>query len=88
MQKTVIFYNQNEVIEDSSSQIELKEGYKLWIDYINPEISEITGLQKMFNLDLKAVEKIHQKSKMPQVKILKNQKFTVFLDLKFNGLDN
>src|SRR3712207_6409903 len=88
MQKTVIFYNQNGVIEDSLSQIKLKEGYKLWIDYVDPGNSEVTWLQETFHLDIKAVEKIHQRSKEPQVKSSGNQKFTVFLDLKFNGLSN
>jgi Mg2+ and Co2+ transporter CorA len=76
MQKTVIFYNQDEVIEDSTAQIEPKKGYKLWVDVIDPEKHEITEIQEMFNLDLKAVEKVQQKSKMPQVKTLdKNSPF-------------
>ncbi len=87
MQKTIIRYNQDQVIEggDDSNE-DKKNGYNLWIDLIDPESPHISSLEKSFNFDHKAAEKIEQKSKKPQVMIFFNHKFTVFLDLKFNTI--
>ncbi len=89
MQKTVICYNESQVIEGNpcnASNEDKKNGYNLWIDLVDPAPSEISNLEKTFDFDHKAVEKIEQKSKKPQVMIFSNHKFTVFLDLKFNTI--
>src|SRR5215212_10024653 len=88
MQKTVICYNENKVIEGKGSKEDIKNGYNLWIDIVNPTSSEISILEKSFNLDHKAIEKIDkQKTKKPQAMIFKNHKFAVFLSLKFNTIN-
>src|SRR5215213_193652 len=86
MQKTIIRYNEDQVIEGDESNEDKKNGYNLWIDLIDPESPHISSLKKTFNLDHKAAEKIEQKSKKPQVMTFCNHKFTVFLDLKFNTI--
>ena len=89
MKKTVICYNEDKVIEGKGSREDINDGYNLWIDIVNPTSSEISALEKSFNLDHKAIEKIEkQKTKKPQVMIFKNHKFTVFLSLKFNTINN
>jgi magnesium transporter len=89
MQKTIICYNENKVIEGKGSREDINNGYNLWIDIINPTSSEISELEKSFNLDHKAIEKIDkQKTKKPQVMMFKNHKFTVFLSLKFNTINH
>jgi magnesium transporter len=88
MQKTIICYNQNEVIEGKGSKEDIKNGYNLWIDIVNPTSSEIFELEQIFSLERKAVQKFEQKTKKPQVLLFKNQKFTIFLSLKFNTIKN
>jgi magnesium transporter len=89
MQKTIICYNEDKVIEGKGSREDINNGYNLWIDIINPTSSEISELEKSFNLDHKAIEKIDiQKTKKPQAMMFKNHKFTVFLYLKFNTINH
>lgn len=89
MQKTIIRYNENQVIEGTvASNEDKKNGYNLWIDLVDPESSEISNLEKTFNFDHKAIEKIEQKSKKPQAMMFTNHKFTVFLYLKFNTIQH
>jgi magnesium transporter len=88
MQKTIISYNQNKVIEGKGSKEEIKNGYNLWIDIVNPTSSEIFELEQIFGLERKAVQKFEQRTKKPQVLLFKNQKFTIFLSLKFNTIKN
>ena len=89
MQKTVIYYNENEVIQGKGSKEDIKNGYNLWIDLINPTPSELSTLEESFHIDHKAVEKIDkQKTKKAQVMMFNNHKFTVFLYLKFNTIKN
>ena len=40
MQKTVIYYNENEVIEGKGSKEDIINGYNIWIDLINPTPSD------------------------------------------------
>jgi magnesium transporter len=88
MQKTIICYNENKVIEKKEFGEEIKKNNKIWIDIVNPTSAEISSLEQRFNLEQKAVTKIEQKSKKPQVMIFNNHKFTVFLYLKFNTIKN
>jgi len=87
MQKTVIYYNENEVIEGKGSKEDIINGYNIWIDLINPTPSELSTLEKSFHVDHKAVEKIDkQKTKKAQVMMFNNHRFTVFLSLRFNTI--
>jgi hypothetical protein len=45
MQKTIICYNENEVIERKESCEDIKNGYKVWIDIVNPTTTEIFDLR-------------------------------------------
>jgi hypothetical protein len=45
MQKTIICYNENEVIERKESCEDIKNGYKVWIDIVNPTTIEIFNLR-------------------------------------------
>ena len=63
MQKTIICYNENEVIEGKGSKEDIKNGYNIWIDIVNPTSSELSDIEKSFNLEQKAVKKIEQGSK-------------------------
>ncbi len=89
MKKTIICYNEDKYIEGKGSKEDINNGYNIWIDIINPTSSEISALEKSFNIDHKAIEKIEkQKTKKPQVMIFKNHKFTVFLSLRFNTINH
>jgi magnesium transporter len=88
MHKTIIRYNENEVVEGKGSREDTRQGYNLWIDVVDPTSLEISCLQKTFNLDSKAVEKIQQQTKKPQAMIFKNHRFTVFLSFKFNTIND
>ena len=88
MQKTVFYYNQNEVIEEENELGEdVKENHNLWIDISDPTDKEITYLENQFSLNKKALEKIRHGSKKPVVRETDgHRKFTILLDLKFNNL--
>ncbi len=86
MQKTIMRYNESNVIEGNGSKEDIKDGYNIWIDLIDPDSSEISNLENTFGFDHKSVEKIEQKTKKPRVMTFKNHRFTVFLSLKFNSI--
>jgi magnesium transporter len=90
MQKSIIYYNDQEVKEDevNISHVTLNTGYKIWIDLINPTSSELTNLQQIFSIDKDAIKKIESNSKKQQILILDDQKFTILLQLKYRNLKN
>jgi magnesium transporter len=90
MQKSIIYYNDQEVKEDevNISHVTLNTGYKVWIDLINPTSSELTDLQQLFSIDKDALKKIESNSKKQQILILDDQKFTILLQLKYRNLKN
>ena len=40
VQKTIICYNENEVIERKEFSEDIKNGYKVWIDIVNPTLQK------------------------------------------------
>lgn len=90
MQKSIIYYNDQEVKEDevNISHVTLNTGYKIWIDLINPTSSELTNLQQIFSIDKDAIKKIESNSKKQQILILDDQKFPILLQLKYRNLKN
>ncbi len=88
MQKTVISYNEREIKEGTGSKNDIKNGYNIWIDIIDPEIIDLENIQKEFNLDEQAVEKIKNKSKKPQVRTMDKHQLTIFIDLQFQHINN
>jgi magnesium transporter len=87
VQKTIFYYNENEMIEEKDELDEgSKDNYNLWIDILDPTDEDINNLETKFLLNKKAIERIRQKSKKPVVKETgQNSKFTILLDLKFNN---
>jgi magnesium transporter len=82
--QTTIAYNEQEIKEGSKEDI--KQGYNLWIDLVNPTKTEIQRIQELFLLDSKAIEAILNKSKKPQVRILEDHTFTIILGIKYKDL--
>jgi Mg2+ and Co2+ transporter CorA len=52
--QTTIAYNEQEIKEKSSKE-DIKQGYSIWVDLVDPTKAEI---QEFFSLDAKAVEAI------------------------------
>jgi magnesium transporter len=85
--QTCIAYNANHVKYDGKKE-DIKNGFKLWIDIIDPTSSEISETTKSFKLDKSAVKAIERKSKKPQIRVLDNHKFTIILDIKYKTFEN
>jgi magnesium transporter len=85
--QTSIAYNENLVKYDDKKE-DPQNGFKLWIDIINPNTSEISEITKKFELDKSAVEALEHKSKKPQVRVLDNHKFTIILDIKYKTFED
>ena len=67
----------------------MENGCNLWINVVNSTSSEISILEKSFNIDHKAIEKIDKhKTKKPQAMKFENHKFAVFLALKYNTIQS
>ena len=79
---TIISYNEREVRQNGSKD-DIKEGYNVWVDLVNPTSIELLSVQQSFHLDKAAVEEYLNKSKKPQVRVLDNHKFVLALNMKF-----
>ena len=55
---------------------------------MNPTPSEIFNIEHSFNLNNKAVEMFQNKSKKPQIRVLEDHTFTIFLDMKYKRIEN
>jgi magnesium transporter len=86
--QNIICYNEREVKEGQGSKEDIKKGYNLWIDVVNPTESDLFNLQQSFNLDNKALENYENKSKKPQIRLLEDHSFTIFLNMKYKSIDN
>ena len=82
--QNIICYNEREIKEEGQgSREDIKQGYNLWIDIENPTDSEIFNIEQSFNLDNKAVEMFLNKSKKPQIRVLGDHTFTIFLHMRY-----
>ncbi|HYF99240.1 MAG TPA: CorA family divalent cation transporter [Candidatus Saccharimonadales bacterium] len=90
MQKTIFYYNQNEMIEEKNeTNGDLEKNHNVWIDIVDPTDVDIANLERQYSLNKKALDRIRQKSKKPVVKETDyNSKFTILLVLKFNNLEH
>lgn len=79
---TIISYNEREVKYDGSKD-DIKAGYNVWVDLVNPSPIELSDIQQSFHLDGMALEEYLNKSKKPQLRILDKHKFAIVLDMKF-----
>lgn len=83
--QTIIAYNKQEMKEKGTEE-DIKRGYNIWIDLVDPTEKEIQKIQELYSLDEKAIETMVNKSKKPQVRILEDHSFTVMLDIKYKDL--
>jgi magnesium transporter len=79
---SIISYNEREVKYNGSKE-DIRSGYNVWIDVVNPTLSELSGIQQSLRLDKRAVEAYLNKSKKPQVRVFDSHMFAIVLDLKF-----
>ena len=79
---TIISYNEREV-KYNGSKDDIKAGYNVWVDLVNPSLFEISSIQQSFHLDNLALEEYLNKSKKPQVRVVDSHKFALALDMKF-----
>jgi magnesium transporter len=82
---TTTYYNSRGLKENGSKK-DLANGFRLWIDMVEPTPDELINLQKEFNLDSHAIDLINQKAKRPQTRILDNYLFTIILDMRYKTL--
>lgn len=85
--QTAIAYNGTQVKQGGTKE-DIKKGFKLWLDLVNPSPTEISEIKKTFNLDESALETLTHKSKKPQVRVLENHKFTIILDIRYKTFKN
>jgi len=78
----IISYNERETRENGTKN-DVKAGYNVWADLINPTAPELLNVYNSFNLEKSALEEYINKSKKPQIRVLDNQKFAIALDMKF-----
>ena len=83
--QTFIAYNEQGIKENGSKE-DIKQGYNLWVDLINPTKVEVQRIQESFSLDVKAVDAVLNKSKKPQVRILEDHTFIIILGIKYKDL--
>lgn len=86
--QTYIAYNDKGQVNYDGKNEDIKKGFKLWLDIVNPTSSEMSEITKSFGLDKAAVEALENKSKKPQVRVLDNHKFTVILDIKYKTFED
>jgi magnesium transporter len=80
--RTIISYNEREVKYEGSKD-DIKAGYNVWVDLVNPTVPELSSIQQSFQLDKVALEEYLNKSKKPKVRLVDNHKFALALDMKF-----
>lgn len=83
--QTTIAYNEQEIKEKGSIE-DIKQGYSIWVDLVDPTRAEIGRMQELFSLDAKAIETTLNKSKKPQVRILEDHTYTIILGIKYKDL--
>ena len=86
--QNIICYNGREVKDGQGSKEDIKKGYNLWIDAVNPTESELSNLQQSFSLDEKAFETYENQSKKSQIRVLEDHTLTIFLSMKYKSIDN
>ena len=78
---TVLSYNKDQVKMDGSIE-DIKEGYNVWVDVIDPDEKELEKLTKKFNLNSEAIKTCINKSKRPEIRQFDKHTFTVIVDMK------
>jgi magnesium transporter len=78
-----ISYNERE-FRINGSKDDIKLGYNVWTDLVDPTPAELMNVQKLFQLDKSALEEYLNQSKKPQIRVVDSQKFAIALDIKFH----
>ncbi len=78
---TILSYNKDQVKVDGSIE-DLKEGFSVWVDVIDPDEKELENLSQKFNLNQDAIQTCINKSKKPEIRQLDGHTFTVVVDMK------
>lgn len=78
---TVLSYNKDQVKMEGSIE-DIKEGYNVWVDVIDPDEKELDTLAKKFNLNSEAIKTCINKSKRPEIRQFDKHTFTVVVDMK------
>jgi magnesium transporter len=61
---------------------DIKEGYNVWVDVIDPDEKELDRLAEKFNLNNEAIKTCINKSKRPEIRQFDKHTFTVVVDMK------
>ncbi len=61
---------------------DIKEGYNVWVDVIDPDEKELHMLAEKFNLNKEAIKTYINKSKKPEIRQFDKHTFTVVVDMK------
>jgi magnesium transporter len=61
---------------------DLKEGFSVWVDVIDPDEKQLEDLSQKFRLNQDAIQTCINKSKRPEIRQLDNHTFTVMVDMK------
>lgn len=61
---------------------DLKEGFSVWVDVIDPDEKELENLSQKFSLNQDAIQTCINKSKKPEIRQLDSHTFTVVVDMK------
>lgn len=61
---------------------DIKEGFSVWVDVIDPDEKELENLSQKFSLNQDAIQTCINKSKRPEIRQLDNHTFTVVVDMK------
>jgi magnesium transporter len=77
----VLYYNKDQVKTDGSIE-DIKEGYNVWVDVIDPDEKELDRLAEKFNLNKEAIKTVINKSKRPEIRQFDKHTFTVVVDMK------
>ena len=72
---TVLSYNKDQVKMDGSIE-DIKEGYNVWVDVIDPDEKELHMLAEKFNLNKEAIKTYINKSKKPEIRQFDKHTFT------------
>ena len=61
---------------------DIKEGYNIWVDVIDPDEKELDRLAEKFSLNKEAIKTCINKSKKPEIRQFDKHTFTVLVDMK------
>lgn len=78
---TIFSYNKEQEKAEGSIE-DLKKGYNVWVDVIDPDEKELENISQKFSLNRDAIQTCINKSKRPEIRQLDNHTFTLVVDMK------